>query len=101
MENKDQSELVEKYLFNRLTKEDEAQFKASISKDKELLAEVDFQKKVVSIYNDKEFNTIYSAIKDQPLFPNFEYDDSSIPNGYDLITIINNSSRFFKKYLTN
>lgn len=65
MKSKDQSEMIDRYLQNRMTEEEKTLFENSIKDNPSLLDDIKIQKEFLDIAGDKDFQTILPHIEAQ------------------------------------
>ena len=63
MTQKDQHDLIDRFILGSITQKEEKRLTFQIHTDDALYKEIAFQKSLLSIYNDKDFHEIYAAIK--------------------------------------
>ncbi len=65
MESNDQSEMIERYLLNRLTEEEKRHFENLMNEDPALFEEVNLQRELFELASDEDFQTIFPHLKAQ------------------------------------
>lgn len=65
MEPENQSEMIERYILNRMSEEERVNFELLLQDDLSLVEEVKIQKDLLEVAGDEDFHTIYTHLKTQ------------------------------------